>query len=251
MKTTMLCLSSLLVFTLQAQAQEAPPPPGILESHTCNYNKGKDRDDLNAVREFYLKQAAKTGMKPVNTVLWTQVRGSAPYDFIMHRIHESPEAYAATTDAAGASSDMAAVRSRFQSVATCTSNLGAARPIQVRVPPQDQKGPTLVTASLCHLRDGVRNTDLRDLTTHMAEFASSAGAASPSAGYTINPITKGLNSPDVFMLNVYQNNKAWAESQRRLFTSADGQTLLRHFGAVLDCNARGMWRSEQTVAAAE
>ena len=53
-------------------------PSGVLEVFQCNYNDGKDRDDLNALRDFYLKQAQKADYATPDAFLWTMTNGSWP-----------------------------------------------------------------------------------------------------------------------------------------------------------------------------
>jgi hypothetical protein len=96
-------------FNASADSHASPPVQPALEAFFCNYNPGKDRDDLDSATNFYMKQAKKAGFTTPNAFLWTHNKGTAPADIVWMNVHESLVAYGASDDAAAASSEMAGV----------------------------------------------------------------------------------------------------------------------------------------------
>jgi hypothetical protein len=72
------------------------------------------------------------------------------------------------------------------------------------------------------------------------------GDNAPQAVYTIEPITSGPNSRDVYLFDVHQSATAWTNFQGTIVGEANGEALARHFEAVLDCD-QSLWNAQQVV----
>lgn len=237
-------------FNVSADAHEAPPPPAVLETFFCNYSPGKDRDDLNAATSFYLKQAEKAGITPPSAFLWTHTNGAAPWDVLWHNVHDNLVAFGAADDAAAAAPEMAAVGARYDSVASCTSNLATVTPV---IPPPAGSTPpdggTLVTYA-CNFQPGMGPDALPDLASHVAAANKAIGDAGLNAAFQILPMISGPNTPDVVLVAGAGSTTAWANNLAALNTTPDGQSLVRHFNAVVDCGMN-LWRQEQVVGGSD
>jgi hypothetical protein len=219
----------------------------VLETFFCNYNPGKDRDDLDAAKNYYLKQAEKAGITPPDTFLWTHTNGAAPWDILWHNVHESLVAFGAADDAGAASAEMAGVGARFDSVGTCTSGLAT---VSAVIPPPEGSnatpdGGTLATYA-CNLQPGSGPDALPDLVSHIARVNKGMGDAGLEAAFQILPMATSPQTPDVVLVAGAGSSTAWATNITTLNTTPAGQSLLRHFNAVVDCSLN-LWRSEQIV----
>jgi hypothetical protein len=247
-KLTWLLLPLLAVVGLnvRADSHEAPPPPGALEGFFCTYNAGKDRSDLDSATSFYQKQAEKAGISRPPAYLWTHVKGTAPVDIVWVNAHESLVAYGAQADVEAASSDMAAVNERYDSVASCVPNLATVTPIIAPDPDADYAdGATLATYA-CKFRAGSGPAALGDLTGHIADVNAGLGDAGLGSAFQIVPLTSDLQGPDVVFVARAESTAAWATNLAALNTTPAGQSLLRHFNAVVDCGMN-LWTSEQLI----
>jgi hypothetical protein len=233
-------------FNIRADSHEAPPPPGALEAFACTYNPGKDRGDLDAATSFHKKQAEKAGIPIPNSFLWTHMKGTAPVDLVWLTAHESLVAYGAFTDAGAASSDMAAIRPRYDTVVTCQDGLAVVIP--VIAPDPEGPGPngsTLATYA-CNFQPGSGPADLPDLTDHVAGVNAGMGEAGLDAAFQITPLTAGPGGADVVLVAAAASTEKWATYQATLNTTPDGQSLIRHFNAIVDCSMN-LWGSEQVI----
>ncbi len=58
---------------------------------------------------------------------------------------------------------------------------------------------------------------------------------------------RGANTPDWLLFNVFDSMTSWASFVDGIFGSDAGQQLVRHFGAVVDCD-QAIWSSQRTIA---
>lgn len=238
--TSILTLSGAI-----ANAEEAPPPPGITESFACSYNPGKDRDDLLAARDYYVRQAAKANIDLGLSVVLNQFKGSAPFDFAWLTFHQNLAAFGAATDAEAAAPELATVGARFDAVATCTANLGAIRPVF-----QDRSAmaedPTFIALNACSARGTMSAGDIQDLRGHINGTLGSMDSFKNVFMFSIQPITTNANSADVYLFTAHDNTTGWANRMSELRASEAGQSLGRHFEKTMECNT-SLWQSERVI----
>ena len=255
MKTTNRLIRNLALLTfglagvvsIGANAEEAQPP-GVLETWTCSYNPGKDIDDVLSARDYYVKQAAKAGVDIGPTYLWSLIKGDLPFDLVWLAPHQNLAAYAASADAQAAAPELSDVTARFYDAATCTPRLGTIQPVFQREVPDRGDAPAIVTAFACGLRQGVDpGVDMADLRGHIGEVLASMGDTAPSTVFAMTPTTGGINTPDWLLFSVFDNMTSWANFVGGLLGSDAGQQLVRHFGAVADCE-QAIWGSQRTIA---
>jgi hypothetical protein len=238
---TLLTLCSAGAFAADAQ----PQPPGIVEAFTCNYNDGKDRDDLLAARDYMLKQSAKAGLSPEPSFLWHRFKGSVTADIVWLTIHERLEAFGASVDAAAAAPAMSGVNARYDAVGKCQANLATIRTVYQGEP--STAGTTAFIASnACNARGAMTPGDVLDLRGHINEVLGASDAFKKVSVYAIQPTTSAATSPDVYLFGVYENASAWAKATAEMAQSEAGQSLRRHFEKVLECSS-SMWIGEQVV----
>ena len=247
-----LTLPVLAAVGFGASAAEAPPPPTVMEAYTCSYNAGKDEDDLMSARDYYVRQAEKAGIKLPASFLWTLNRGDVPFDIVWLTPHADMVAFAEASDAESASSDMANVDARFNTVVDCTASLGAIAPVFQRAAPDpDRAGePAFVGGSACNFRPGMGPDSFRDLRNHLNGVLSTMGDDAPNFAFTVTPITDSPTSPDLFLFSVNDSLTAWAKFYAGVRANEGGPMLGRHFNSVLDCNL-ALWDSQRVIAPPE
>jgi hypothetical protein len=233
---------------VRADSHEAPPAPAVLEAFFCTYNPGKDRGDLDSATSFYKKQAEKAGITPPPAYLWTHMKGTAPADIVWVAVHQNLVAFGAALDAEAASSEIAAVNERYDTVANCQPNLGVVTPVIAPDPESDySEGATLATYA-CNFQPGSGPADLGDLTNHIAGVNAGMGDAGLAAAFQIVPLTSDAQGPDVVFVARASNTEAWATNIATLNTTPAGQSMVRHFNAVVDCGMN-LWTTEQVMGA--
>ncbi|MFP6836988.1 MAG: hypothetical protein VB948_12885 [Pseudomonadales bacterium] len=239
---SVMILPVLILFGFNTQAEEAQSP-GVAEVFQCSYNDGKDWDDLMSTRDYFLKQSDKAGITPPPSYVWSRYKGGPPLDFIWFSIHADLAAFGANADAGAASSDMASVLPRFYTVASCREELGTMNTVFQR---DGGDGPVFLSSYACNYRPGAGPGSQADLNSHIVGALEAMGDNAPQAVYTIEPITSGPNSRDVYLFDVHQSATAWTNFQGTIVGEADGQALARHFEAVLDCD-QSLWNAQQVV----
>lgn len=240
-----LATSFLALTGITANAAEAPPPPGITEGFVCSYNPGKDRDDLLAARDYYVRQAAKANIDLGLSVVMHQFKGSAPFDFLWLSMHQNLAAFGAATDAEAAAPELASVGTRFDAVATCTANLGAIRGV-FQDPSVMAEDPSFVALNACSARGTMSPGDIQDLRGHINGALGSLDSFKNVFMFSIQPITTNANSADVYLFTAHDNTTGWANRMSELRASEAGQSLLRHFEKTMECNT-SLWNSERVI----
>lgn len=236
-------LLALVGVNVYADSHEAPPPPGVLEGFFCNYNEGKDRDDLNEVTSFYLKQAEKAGIEVPNGYLWTHTKGASPSEIAWLNVYDSLTEFAAANDANAASSEMAAVAVRSDNVVSCRSALAFVSPVFQRDPDGDAPEQMSLAAYACTMRSGVGFNAVASLANDIARLNEGMGDLALDGVFQIVPMTQG---PDVVFMAVSEDVSGWARHINALTTTPAGQASNAHFNELLDCDLN-LWRSEQVV----
>ncbi len=231
-------------FNVSADSHE-PAPPGVLESFLCTYVDGKDRGDLDSATEFYKKQAAKAGIPTPPAYLWTKMKGTADTQVVWHNVYENLAAFGAQMDAEGASSDMAAVVERYDTVLSCEPLLGSITPVYQRGETNGGEG-AFVAAYACRTNGAPNTAMFADLDSHIEGVLGTMGTAAPIATYGIAPMTGDPAGPNAVYFNVFESASHWASFEGQINGTAAGQMLVRHFTTTLNC-ATNLWGSEQII----
>ena len=242
-----LLLPFLIMTPFVVSAAEMPPPPGVLDSYQCVYQPGKDIDDLMSARDFYVKQAAKGNYKTPTAYLWQLAKGSAPVDVVWFDLHENLGAFAASTDAATASAEIAVANARFEEVFTCQSGVASVQTIYQREVPELDAGPGFIASSACMLKHGQSQQNVADLVRHIAGVMEGMGDKAPAGAFIADPITSGPDTPDLYLFSLNPSVTAWSQLVGEMTTNPAGQMLGRHFNTVLDCNM-SMWSGQWMIA---
>jgi hypothetical protein len=230
----------------QADSHESSPQPGILDTYACNFNDGKDMDDLMSARDYYVDQYEKNGLTAPTAYVWSLFKGEAPAELIWFDVHESLQAFAQSADAAMAATGLEKVQERFDAVITCqSSNVGAFVPVYERE--GGGEGPVFVSSNACNMKHGVRDEHVADLQRHISGVLGGMDGMTPQAVYMGSPISRGPNSPDRYLFAVNDSVSAWADFVAGLGSSAAGAQLGRHFDMVFDCSTT-MWTAQQVVS---
>jgi hypothetical protein len=96
------------------------------------------------------------------------------------------------------------------------------------------------------MRGGAGPADLGDLTRHVADVNAGMGDAALDAAFQIVPMTGDPQGPDVVLVAAAASTAKWADNLATLNTTPAGQSLIRHFNAVLDCGMN-LWSSDRVI----
>ena len=233
--------------TLQAQADShTTPVGGVLEGHLCTYNEGQDREDLDALKDFYLKQAEKAGYKAPLAYLWTANLGVQPYDFAWVNVHESLSEFAAANDAYAASSELAQASERANKVMTCQANLSPYSYV-FRKESAPEAVPLAIASYGCDLRPGQGFGELQALMDHISTVNQSMGDQALDEVVQVMPLTGDLHGPDVYVMAVSSRGASgWGEHLDAINASPAGRAVNAHFNAVLNCRMN-LWNAEPFI----
>ena len=198
-----------------------------------------------AAKDHFVKQAAKADITLEPSFVWSQYKGDAPMDFVWFTAHTNLLTFGAAVDRNAAAPELAGVIERFDTVADCTTRIGVVTPTYVRVPPGDNNDGILVSSFACDLKNGAAQMDMKDLAGHAAQVFGAMGDNAPMGSYMINPIT-GSNNADRYLFTTFENATAWTKFVGSILGSPDGQMLVRHRDAVLDCNL-SLWTAQMVI----
>ena len=251
MGTAVKKIGQFLVITLGfgimgAVAEEAPPPPAIVDAYFCTYQPGKDRGDLLATRDNFVKVAAREDVALNDAYVWHASKGASPADFIWMSVHENLAAYGAATQAIADSEAVSAAVARFDTVAKCQSNLGSARTVREGKPLPEGEG-TFIVSNMCKTKGPMSIGDIQDFRGHIGDVMDGMKSFEQVTVYSIVPMTGGPESPDVVLFGVHDSVGGWASRSAEMAASPAGQSLQRHAEAILECST-SMWNSEQVIS---
>ena len=244
-----LSILTLLIST-GLNAAESPPPPGVIETWTCSYKPGKDIDDVLAARDYLVRQADRAGITLGPAYLWSLIKGEVPFDTLWLAPHADFAAFAAAADAQGGAAEMADVGARFDETGNCTARLGDVHTVFQKPGVEPTGDPVVISSFACTLKPGVVAEDIQDLRNHMRGTVDSLGDKAPNGIFTITPTTGGPNTPDFVSFSVVDSMTAYAEFLSAIRATGEGQSLVRHFNKILDCN-QALWSSQQVITPAE
>ena len=158
--------------------------PSVLESYACSYKPGKDREDLDKLRDFYLKQAEKAGIAAPPAWLWTLNKGAAPVNFVWLNVHESLTAFGGTDDAIAASPEMAEAFERADTVMACQAGLGMFRQTYGG---EMQESDSSVVSFGCGFREGSGPATMDALHAQIADLNEMAGDLAVNSIFEVTP----------------------------------------------------------------
>lgn len=219
--------------------------PSVLESYACSYKDGKDREDLNKLRDFYLKQADNAGIAAPPAWLWTLNKGAAPVDFVWLNVHENLTAFGATDDAVAASSEMAEAFERADNVMVCQPGLGTFRQT---FGGEVQESDSSVASFGCGFREGSGPATMDALHGQIADLNEIAGDLAVNSIFEVTPLTQGPDGSDIVMVVITDGTSGWARHMDYINSIPAGLAAQNHFNAALDCDMN-LWRLEQIVGA--
>lgn len=250
MKTlTHIVLIALFAAGLAAGVQAAEAPI-VRETFTCNFQDGKDMEDLMAARDFYLKQAEKGGLDTPDAFVWTPVKVDVDFDFLWGQNHADMATFARRADADTGSAEAAAVAERFATVATCKSSL-AMRQQFIQSEGEFEGNPAVIGISACTYQKGHGPEDLPDLLGHIAGVVDSIGRKDGFMAFAAEPmIGRARNAADVYLYGVQGSFSDWASGNAALQSAEGIESLQRHLDVILDCN-QALFLGQQVVPVPE
>ena len=242
-------LPILTAVSIGANAAEVPPAP-VMEAYTCNFNPGKDMDDLMAARDNFVKQTDKAGIKLGGSYLFSLFKGNLPFELVWMNPHDSLAAFAAATEEQAASSAVVDALARFETVVDCTANLNNVTPVFNRDDAAPDGEPGFVSAYACNTHPGIGPVEVQDLRNHIAREMGGLGDNAPEFMFTMNPITSGPTSADVILFAVNDSVSSWVNFTTAIQSSPGGPNLGRHFQAVAECEL-ALWNTQRVIAPTE
>ncbi len=250
-KTTKLCaflLAFAFSFVTGHSVAEEAQPPAVMEVWTCNYQPGKDLDDVMGARDHYVRQAERAGLTLGPNFVWLPIKTAAPYDLLWFAAHPNLTALATQMDTFAATSEMDSIGPRFDAAIDCSAGLATITPIHTREAPEDDDDSAVIASFACNFKHGRGPGDLPDLHNHIRGTMNALGNdVTPNAMYSMGPITSGPNTADQYFFSVYNNASAWAKWVNTLLPSDAGQSVVRHFGMLFDCD-QSIWSGQQVIS---
>ena len=224
----------------------APAQADVREVYGCNYLDGKGMDDLMSARDYYLKQSKKAGLATPDSFVWSLFKGDVPVDVLWFSNYTDLMDFAKQSDAAAGSSEMAAVNARFETVVDCNATLASREQVYDGGEFAVTGGSAFISSFACMLNDGVTSANLNDLWNHVRGALGTMDEYKNFVLYAATPLTPGANAADIYIYGVNDNTTAWATGQAAFEGSKAGQSLGRHFEALMDCNS-SLWIGQKVV----
>jgi len=224
----------------------APAQADVREVYVCDYLDGKDMDDILLARDYYLKQSKKAGLTTPDAFVWNHFKGSANADVIWFNNYTDMMDFAKQSDAAAGSSEMASVNQRFDTIVDCTPGLASRETVYDSGDFTVTGGSAIISSNACMLNDGVTSKDLDDLWSHAKSVLSSMDEYNNFLFFASTPVTRGVNSADLYLYGVSDNLTAWAKGRAAFGASDAGQSLSRHLQVLMNCTA-DLWIGQQVV----
>ncbi len=246
---TFLFVALLGVVGVVSHAEEAATPPGILATYACNFNEGKDMDDLRSARDYYVNESKKMGLSTPEAYVWSRFKGGVPFDHIWFDLYANLDSFAANAEA-GNNADTSKMDARWDALEVCEANVSTVRPLFLGSEAIPNSESTFVSSNACNFRDGVGQDEMADLESHIGMVLGAVDEYDGVAIFAATPMTQGPNSADVYVFSINASATAWAAGNAALGGSPGGASLLRHFNATLDCSS-SLWFAEQVVSGPE
>jgi len=244
---TKLFLGSMLFLSAFGLALQANAQSTIGEVFICNYEDGNDYADLLKVRDYYVQQAEKAGLTLPPAYTWQPIKADAGApEFLWFSYHENASAYGQFSDAMADSADMQKVVQRFEAMSDCDSALNNQTQVYAGSQPPSSP-PGYIQSFACNFRHGNDASSLADLNAHIAGYLGETGTNESFLVFQSTSLTPRSDSPDLRMFTVSENASAWGARQDALQADPDGQAMVRHFRAILDCSV-SHWSGENVIA---
>ncbi len=232
-----------------SHAEEAAAPPGILATYACNFNEGKDMDDLRSTRDYYVNESKKAGLSTPEAYVWSRFKGGVPFNHIWFDLYANLDDFAADAEEWN-NADTSKIDARWNALEVCEANVSTVTPLFLGGEANPGSESTFVSSFACNFRDGVGQDEMADLESHIGMVLGGVDEYNGVAIFAATPMTQGPNSADVYVFSINASPTAWAAGNAALQSSPGGPSLLRHFNATLDCSA-SLWFAEQVVSGPE
>jgi len=230
------------VFLLLANVVQAD----IREVYMCNFLDGKDMNDMLSARDYYLKQAKKSGIATPTAFVWTPYKGNSSADLLWFNNHKNMMEFAKQADEFNGSTAMASAITRFNSVVKCNSILASRDTMFEGGEPPVATPPAIISSNACMFKGNILPADISDFKQHVGEVLGSIPAYKNAVLYASSPLTPANNSADLYLYSVHENLSSWA-SKRVAFEASKGAAALgRHFQSMLDCTT-SLWIGQRVV----
>ena len=220
--------------------------PGVMATFACNFNDGKDMDDLRSARDFYVRETGKEGLEVPPAYVWNRFKGGVPFDHIWFDLYANLGAFTADVAAYGAA-DTDRIEERFASVASCENNLFTVKAIHVGGSASPGAETSFITSNACTLKHGIGDQEVLDFENHARGVLGSMDAYNETAVYIATPITHSPTSADRYIFSVNPTVTAWSEGQAAFAASPDTGILTRHFNLTFNCMT-SLWFAEEMVS---
>jgi hypothetical protein len=240
-----LCTITGLVLAIAVQA--ASPP--ATELYGCNFQDGKDMEDLQKVIDFYSENRAKIGsseLMKMGSNVWTQYRGSSPYDIVWANAGLTLEELGKANLAYDSSKEGQTAEARFNEVIDC----GASGIVVNEVLFQDgelglqQGGEVLVESYACQLYPGKTLED-SDAAIAVWKGPFSRAVDGPALVLRRTPIMMG--EIDLMYLGVWQNIAQFTAVASSFAQDPEAATSNRLFSDAHRCQS-GLWKVRNVIA---
>ena len=232
-------------------AMAVPAQADVREVFACNYLAGKDMSDIRSARDFYLKQAKKSGIEVPEAFVWNLYKGTSNAEVLWFNNYENLISFGKSADENNASPEMAAVNARFNSVVDCQSVLAQRETIFRGGEPLwsgEPKPSVMINSNACTINESFNRGDLKDLWEHVNGVLGGMDEYKNFLLFASTPIMTRQGGPQLYLYGISNSVMEWASDSSALRSSEAGQGLMRHFQKVLSCN-NSIWMGERMVPA--
>ena len=243
-------VTAFFMISLSVQAAESP---SVSEGFGCNFQDGKDFDDLDMVVDFYKKQRGKINSPEVNKMVsrvWTPFRGNAGFDFVWFNSNMTYTEWGRVVDAFDNTDVGRAVLERFNEVADCSVSGLAINELLVQTEKQfEDDGEVMVESYRCQLHPGksVEDSDaaLAAWKPAFEKVIEATGAASVVLRRI--PVITGSNF-DLSYLAVWDDGTSMADNNSAFLTDPGSAKSGSLFADTHRCQS-ALFKSRTVVAA--
>ncbi len=228
----------------------------VLQVFACNFNDGKNLDNLAAwIEDFREFATSGENQDPgAGSFAWLPFRGAAPYDYILGFISSSLNDMATGVQGYYASPQGQALEAQANETADCISGIVMSEQLRNGVIGNtgDDQLDAVVELFSCTLNRGSDLDDVRSASDFLNKQIDAIGSAALSQyeSYLWTPYRGGTGNWDFLWVGNHSNLSTWAQADTDYYGSKEGQAAEERFQKISTCT-NSMWGGYWIVPPAE
>lgn len=234
-----------VVWTLAANAADTGP---VREFYACNFQDGKNMDDLMAIRDVIARGVENSDDADLSnqvSFLWKPVKTNGQIDFLWFDMHASLNAMGRAAKAFGNSDAGATVAELAAETVQCASGIVTHETIYQGSEQPSGEGPVMVESYRCELRPGKTVADAQQVVESWRGVIDDLSGFDSFVGYMQTPVVS-QSSADLYYFLVHADMAEYAARTSTYRTSKGGMEVDIRFDAVQQCES-ALWTGEVVV----